>query len=140
MSSDYNDFNRRMVEDFRANRGIPSFGPFKDRRDILLLTTTGARTGEPRVNPLAYSRDGQDLVVIASKGGAPDHPAWYHNLVKNPTVTVEVGTERLAATAHVAEGAERRRLFDAQATLLPTFWEYEKKTSRQIPVVVLKRS
>ena len=128
-----------MIEDYRANRGIPTFGPFKDRDDILLLTTVGAKTGEPRIAVLAYSVDDGDYFVIASKGGSPDHPGWYHNLIKNPRVTVEVHDQKFEATAHVATGEERDRLYAHQANRLPSFWDYQKKTDRQIPVIVLKK-
>jgi deazaflavin-dependent oxidoreductase (nitroreductase family) len=106
---------------------------------ILLLTTTGARSGQTRVNPLAYTRDGDRYVVIASKGGSPEHPAWFHNLKANPLVTVEVGADKFQAQALVPEGAERDRLYDAQASVMPGFAEYQKKTTRRIPVVVLQR-
>jgi deazaflavin-dependent oxidoreductase (nitroreductase family) len=104
----------------------------------LLLTTTGAKTGKTRVNPLAYTRDGRRYVVLASKGGAPTNPDWYHNVVANPDVVVEVGPEKFQARAMLAEGAERERLFNAQASKMPNFGEYQAKTSRLIPVIVLE--
>jgi len=107
---------------------------------ILLLTTRGAKSGTVYTTPLAYTRDGNRLVIIASKGGAPSNPAWYHNLVANPTVTVEVGPEKFEAKASVAQGDERDRLFDAQAALMPNFAEYQQNTTRRIPVVVLERA
>ncbi|MBV9170793.1 MAG: nitroreductase family deazaflavin-dependent oxidoreductase [Chloroflexi bacterium] len=131
-------FNNNLIEHFRANGGDIKEGMFKGA-PILLLTTTGARSGKTRVNPLAYTRDGDDYVIIASKGGAPSHPDWYRNVVAHPRVTVEVGTERFSAQARVAEGEERNRLYDAQAKVMPGFAEYQQKTSRQIPVVVLHR-
>jgi deazaflavin-dependent oxidoreductase (nitroreductase family) len=131
-------FNDALIADFRAHGGHASSGPFVGRK-ILLLTTTGAKSGESRTAPLAYSQDGDHLIVIASKGGAPTHPAWYLNLLAHPVVTVEVGDEVFQARASVAHGDERRRLYDAHAELMPTFAEYEKKTTRQIPVVVLER-
>ena len=106
---------------------------------MLLLTTTGARSGQPRVAPLAFTRSGEHYVVIASKGGSPSHPDWYHNLVSNPTVTVEVGGETFRARARVAEGDEHDILFEAQAREMPNFADYQQKTSRKIPVVVLER-
>ena len=106
---------------------------------MLILTTTGAKTGERRETPLAYTRDGDRLVIVASKGGAPSHPAWYHNVVANPAVTVEVDGERFEATATVADGSERRRLYDQHAALHPSFTEYETRTDRVIPVIVLQR-
>ena len=136
MTSDaeYRERNLTVVETFRANNGrMPNDAP------LLLLTTKGARSGQTRLNPLAYSRDGEQFVVIASKGGNPKHPDWYHNVVVNPEVTVEVGGERFRARARITDGAERQRLFDAQAALMPNFAEYQEKTSRQIPVIVLER-
>jgi deazaflavin-dependent oxidoreductase (nitroreductase family) len=106
---------------------------------MMLLTTTGARSGEPRVAPLVYTKDGDDIVIIASKGGAPTNPDWYHNLVANPEVVVEIGTEKYSANARVTEGDERQRLFDAQAAIMPGFADYQRNTTRQIPVVVLAR-
>jgi deazaflavin-dependent oxidoreductase (nitroreductase family) len=132
-------FNDGVIEDFRAHHGQITKGPFVGR-SLLLLTTRGAKTGRERTNPLAYSRDGDRIFVIASKGGAPTNPDWYRNLRANPKVTVEVGPERFEATASVATGAERRRLFDLQASKMPAFKEYEKRTTRQIPVVVLERA
>jgi deazaflavin-dependent oxidoreductase (nitroreductase family) len=132
-------FNDGVIEDFRAHHGQITKGLFTGR-SLLLLTTRGAKTGRERTNPLAYSRDGDRFVVIASKGGAPTDPDWYRNLLKYPRVTVEVGPERFEATASVAKGAERRRLYDLQAARMPAFKEYEKKTSREIPVVVLERA
>ena len=132
-------FNDDLIAQYRKNRGVITEGPFTGR-DILLLTTTGAKSSQPRTHPLAYTRDGDRYLIIASKGGAPSHPAWYHNLRKHPDVTVEVGPEkfRAKAIAH-ASGPERRRLFDQMASVLPGFKEYEEKTSRQIPAVLLER-
>ena len=108
-------------------------------RSLLLLTTRGAKTGHERTNPLAYTRDGDRIFDIASKGGAPTNPD-YRNLRANPRVTVEVGPERFEANATVAKGVERRRLYDLQASRMPAFKDYEKRTSREIPVVVLERA
>jgi len=131
------DFNQQLIEEFRANGG-ETFGLFKGRR-LLLLTSTGAKTGEPRTTPLVYSKDGDDLVIVASKGGAPSNPAWYHNLVSAPAATVEVGTDKFEVRAKVAGPGERERLFAQHASDMPAFNDYEKKTTRQIPVVVLTR-
>ena len=131
-------FNESLIEDFRAHGGQITSGPFTGR-SLLLLTTRGARTSQERTIPLAYSRDGDRLVVVASKGGAPRHPAWYHNLRSHPEVTVELGPEKFRARATVADDTERRRLFDQHAARMPAFAEYEKKTARKIPVVVLER-
>src|SRR5206468_12619578 len=106
---------------------------------LLLLTTTGAKSGQQRVAPLAFTRDSERYVVIASKGGSPTSPDWYHNLVANPRVIVEVGTECFPALARVTSGEERERLFAAQAALMPGFAEYQKQTSREIPVGVFER-
>ena len=133
-----NDFNKQIIEEFRANGG-ETFGMFKGR-PLLLLTTTGAKSGEARTTPLVYSKDGAKVVIIASMGGAPKHPAWYLNLAANPRVTVELGTEKFEATASVAEGAERDRLYAQQAAMMPAFTEYEQKTTRRIPVVVVERA
>jgi|SRR3954454_16153745 len=133
--AEYRARNVTVVETFRANNGRMPNGAA-----LLLLTSKGARSGQTRLNPLAYTRDGERFVVIASKGGNPANPDWYHNVVANPEVTVEVGGDRFQAHARVAEGAERERLFDAQAALMPNFAEYQQKTSRQIPVIVLERT
>lgn len=132
------DFNRQIIEEFRANGGETS-GPFKGR-PLLLLTTTGAKSGEERTTPLVYSRDGDRVVIIASKGGAPTHPAWFHNVSANPEVTVELGTEKFRARASVPDGEERDRLYAQQAAQMPAFSEYQEKTTRRIPVVVLERA
>jgi deazaflavin-dependent oxidoreductase (nitroreductase family) len=132
------DFNLKMIEEFRANGGETS-GPFKGR-PLLLLTTKGAKSGEERTTPLVYSRDGERVVVIASMGGAPKHPAWFHNISADPEVTVEIGTEKFAARASVPEGEERDRLYAQQAATMPAFNEYQEKTTRRIPVVVLERA
>jgi deazaflavin-dependent oxidoreductase (nitroreductase family) len=132
-------FNTGVIEDFRAHHGEITKGPFTGR-SLLLLTTRGAKTGRERTNPLAYTRDGDRIFVIASKAGAPTNPDWYRNLRANPRVTVEVGPERFEANASIAKGAERRRLYDLQAARMPAFADYEKRTSREIPVVVLERA
>lgn len=132
------DFNQQLIEEFRANEGKVT-GPFAGA-PLLLLTSRGAKSGEVRTTPLVYTRDGDRLVVLASKGGAPTNPAWYHNLVTNPEATIELGDEKFEARATVAEGEERDRLFDAQAAQMPNFADYQRKTTRQIPVVVLERT
>ena len=132
------DFNQRLIDDLRAHGGKASSGPFVGR-PMVILTTTGARTGQRREIPLVYSRDGDAVVIVASKGGAPTDPAWFHNLVKHPLVTVEIDGERYEAVARVADPDERRRLYDQHAALHPGFRDYEAKTSRVIPVVVLTR-
>ncbi len=127
-----NEYNQELIDKFRANGGVaPNGSP------LLLLTTTGAKSGQTRVNPLAFTRDGDRYVVIASKGGYPTNPDWYHNLVAHPEVVVEVDRMRFAARAIVTEGSERQRLFDAQAAIMPNFAEYQTRTTRPIPVIVL---
>jgi deazaflavin-dependent oxidoreductase (nitroreductase family) len=133
-----NEFNLNIIKEFRENGGETS-GPFKGR-PLLLLTTKGAKSGETYTTPLVYSRDGDRYVIIASMGGAPRSPAWYFNAKANPAVTIEVGTEKFAATASIAQGAERDRLYAQQAAMMPAFTEYQQKTTRVIPVVVLTRS
>jgi deazaflavin-dependent oxidoreductase (nitroreductase family) len=128
---------KTLITDFRANRGHVTSGPFAGR-PVLLLTTTGAKSGQPRLAPLVYSRDGDGYVIVASKGGAPTHPAWYHNLLAHPLVTVEVGSETFTARARVTEGAERDRLFAERVAASPNFAEYQRRTARVIPVVVLE--
>jgi deazaflavin-dependent oxidoreductase (nitroreductase family) len=136
-TTDYNEFNRKLIEEYRANGGKVS-GIFAGA-PLLLLTTTGAKSGQPRVSPLAYTTDNGRWVVIASKGGAPTHPDWFHNVRANPEVTVEVGTETFPARATVVEGVERKRLFDQMAAKMPNFAEYQRNTTRQLPVIVLER-
>src|SRR5215213_3269572 len=133
-TTDYNEFNRQLMEEFRANGGKVS-GMFAGA-PLLLLTTTGARSGQPRVVPLVYTTDNGRVVVIASKGGSPTHPDWFHNLRADPEVTVELGTETFRARATIATGAERQRLFDQ----MPNFAEYQRNTARQLPVIVLERT
>ena len=135
--SDMDDFNSAIIEEFRANDGKVG-GPFEGT-PVLLLTATGAKSGERRTNPVVYLQDDDRMVIFASKGGAPNNPGWYHNLRANPSATVEVGTEKVDVDAVVTEGEERERLFRRQAEIFPQFADYEQKTARQIPVVALKR-
>jgi len=132
-----NDFNTNIINEFRANGGKVG-GPF-DGAPMVLITTTGAKTGRRRTNPLVYTTDGDRVVIIASKAGAPTNPDWYHNLKANPDVPVEIGDETFEATAEEATGDERDRLFNAQAEVMPGFKDYETKTTRRIPVMVLTR-
>ena len=132
-------FNDDLIAHFRKNHGVITEGPFTGR-DILLLTTTGATSGQPRTHPLVYTRDGVKYLIIASKGGAPTHPAWYHNLRVHPDVTVEVGPQMFRAKATAfARGPERRRLYDRHAAINVGYKEYEQKTTREIPAVLLER-
>jgi len=131
------DFNAKIIDEFRANEGVVG-GPFTGA-PMLLLTTTGAKSGAPRVNPLVYLTENNRVYVFASKAGAPTHPDWYHNLRANPLVTVEVGTTRYPATATAVEGEERDRIYAAQVARMPGFGEYQEKAGRTIPVVELVR-
>jgi len=135
--SDMKSFNEAIVHEFRANGG--KVGGQFEGAPRLLLTTTGAKTDRRLTSPLVYARDGDRLLVFASNAGAPTNPAWYHNLVANPTVTVEVGTETFEARATVVTGEERDRLFAEQAKRMPGFATYQQNTTRVIPVVALER-
>lgn len=130
-------FNDDLIAEIRAN-GKATNGPFVGR-DVLVLTTKGAKTGKEHAVPVVYSQDGEDLVVVASMGGAPKSPAWYHNLKANPDVTVETGKERWKAKAVVTPEADRVRLYGQHAAKHPGFNDYLKKTTRRIPVVRLTR-
>jgi deazaflavin-dependent oxidoreductase (nitroreductase family) len=131
------EWNKAVITEFRANEGKVG-GRFANR-SLLLLHTTGAKSGLPRVNPLVYMADGDRLVIVASKGGAPTHPDWYHNVVANPQVEVEVGTERFQAVAAVMAEPDRTDLYRRMAEANPFFAEYERKTTRVIPVIALMR-
>ena len=132
------DFNSGIIDEFRANDG--KVGGGFEGAPMVLVHHTGAKTGTERVSPLVYQRDGDNVVVFASKGGAPAHPHWYLNLVANPDTTIEVGTETIPVHARVAEGDERDRIWTKQKQVMPGFAEYEEKAKdRQIPVVVLER-
>lgn len=131
------DFNEALITEFRANGGKLS-GQLANSH-ILLLTTIGAKSGQQRTIPLGYGTDGDRLIVIAANAGAPAHPDWYHNLSANPSVTVELGSERFAARATTAEGADRERLLAQRADIVPWFDAQQEKTSRQIPLVILER-
>jgi len=135
MATSPEDFNARIIEEFRANQG--RVGGMFEGSTLLLLHHVGARSGQDRVNPLAYNRDGDRYVVFASKGGAPTNPDWYRNLKANPNVKIEVGTDTIAVAAQEARGEERDRLFGAQVERSPQFAEYQKNTDRMIPVIVL---
>jgi len=132
-----NDFNRRIIEEFRANAGRVGGG--FEGADLLLLTTTGRKSGQEHTTPVMYSREGDTVLVYASAAGAPKHPDWYENLVANPHVVVEIGEERFEATARPLEGEERDRAYAAQAARVSNFADYEEKTDRVIPVVALTR-
>ena len=133
-----NNFNQSIIEEFRANSGKVR-GPFEGGT-LLLLTSTGAKSGQPRVSPLAYVADGERYVIIASKAGAPTNPDWYHNLLAHPDATIEVGREQFQVQATVVEEPERSRLYAKMVEKMPGFADYQRKTTRQIPVVVLERA
>ena len=131
------EFNKKIVEEFRANGG--KVGGMFAGAPMILIEMKGAKSGQVRTIPLVYSKDGDRYVIIASMAGAPNNPDWYHNLKAHPNVTVEIGAEKFKVKASLAAGAERERLFNQQAALLPVFNDYRKKTTRQIPVFVLER-
>jgi deazaflavin-dependent oxidoreductase (nitroreductase family) len=135
VSTPQQDPNAKIIEEFRANEG--RVGGMFEGMPLLLLHHSGAKSGTPRVNPLAYQADDGRFVVFASKGGAPTHPAWYHNLKAHPQTTIEVGTETIEVTAGEATGEERGRLFRTQVERVPQFGEYERRAQRVIPVMVL---
>ena len=133
--SDVNNWNKKVIEEFRANEG--RVGGNFEGKTLLLLHTKGAKSQQERINPVACIKDGDRLAVIASKGGAPTHPDWYYNIVANPQVTVEVGAENFQALASVAEGPERTRLYNQMVEVMPGFDDYRRNTTRVIPVIVL---
>ena len=135
--SELNDFNQQVMEEFRANQG--KAGGQLAHMPLLLLTTTGAKSGRAITKPLVYTRDGERIVIVASFAGGPKNPPWYHNLVANPEATVELGSERFRVRATATSGEERQRLFNRHAEQMPIFTEYQQKTTRQIPVFVLTR-
>ena len=131
-----NDWNQQIIEEFRENDG--KVGGMFEGAPLLLLHHTGAKTGTKRVAPLMYQQVDGGYGIFASKAGAPTNPDWYHNVVANPQVSVEVGSETLAATARVLEGDEREKVWSQQKSDWPQFAEYEEKTDREIPVIVLE--
>ena len=133
--SDVNNWNKKVIEEFRANEG--RVGGNFEGKTLLLLHTKGAKSQQERINPVACIKDGDRLAVIASKGGAPTHPDWYYNIVANPQVTVEVGVENFQALASVAEEPERTRLYNQMVEVMPGFDDYRRNTTRVIPVIVL---
>ncbi len=131
------DWNKKVIEAFRANGG--KVGGQFENMNLLLLHTTGAKSGLLRINPMVYLADDERYAVIASKGGASTHPDWYHNVVAHPEVSVEVGAEQFPARATAAEEPERTQLYDKMGALYPFFNEYRQKTTRIIPVIILTR-
>lgn len=139
-SWDPGSFTAGLIAEMRAHGGVPSKGPFAGRR-LLILTTTGARSGEPRIAVLAYRLEGETMIVAGSKGGAPTHPGWFFNLRANPVATAEVNNELVQVAARIeAEGPERDRLWAKHVAEMPGFGEYPAKTDRIIPMVVLTRT
>jgi deazaflavin-dependent oxidoreductase (nitroreductase family) len=136
--ADVGDFNTKIIEEFRANGG--KLGGGFEGAPVLLLHHTGARSGRERVNPVMYREVGDGLAVFGSKGGAPTNPDWYHNLLAHPETTAEVGTETVRVVAREAKGDERTKIWEAHKKDYPAFAEYEAKTTRQIPVVILERA
>jgi deazaflavin-dependent oxidoreductase (nitroreductase family) len=130
------DWNARVVEEFRANAGRVG-GPFEGR-PLLLLHTTGARSGEARIAPLMYQQVGEAYAIFASKGGAKTNPDWYHNLLAHPAATIEVGSETIDVTARIVAGPERNPIWEKQKRDFPFFADYERKTRRTIPVILLE--
>jgi deazaflavin-dependent oxidoreductase (nitroreductase family) len=135
--ADTDDFNTAIIKEFRANAGKVG-GPFEGA-PMVLMTTVGAKSGQTRVNPVMYRTDGGRMYVFASKAGAPTNPDWYYNMVANPEMSVEVGTDSYDVTATEIKGAERDRIYADQAREYPGFAEYEAKTDRVIPVMALDR-
>jgi len=133
--SNPNERNMAIIQEFRANAGKVG-GPFAGK-SLLLLHTIGAKSGQARINPVACIRDGNRLVIIASKGGAPTNPDWYYNILAKPLVSVETGTEQFQARASIAVEPERTRLYNQMVEMMPGFAEYQRKTTRVIPVVIL---
>jgi len=130
-----NDWNARVIEEFRANSGNVEAFP---ANNLILLHHTGAKSGQERVTPLAYQPVDGGYAIFASKAGAPENPAWFHNLQANPKATIEIGTDTVPVTARVASPEEREPIWTQQKKDQPGFAEYEQKTSRQIPVVILE--
>jgi deazaflavin-dependent oxidoreductase (nitroreductase family) len=138
MANGIQDFNKKIIDEFRANQG--KVGGQFNGMPILLLTTKGAKSGLSRTNPLAYLSDGDRYVIIASYAGAPKNPPWYHNLAANPKVRVEVGGQSFDAMAEVVKEPERSALYQKVEAAMPVFSEYKRKTQRSIPVIALRRA
>jgi deazaflavin-dependent oxidoreductase (nitroreductase family) len=130
------DFNSKIIDEFRATGG--KVGGQFDGAPLLLLHTLGAKSGQPRVNPMMYMQVPGGYAVFASKGGAPTNPDWYHNVLAHPQVTAEIGAATVELLARVADGAERERIWAAQKAAYPGFADYERRTTRQIPVIILQ--
>jgi len=131
------EFNKKVIDEFRSSGGKVG-GQFAGA-PMIIVTHIGAKSGKSYTTPLVFSKDGDKCVIIASKAGAPNNPSWYHNLLAHPEVTVEIGADKFKAKASEVKGAERDRLFAAQAKMMPQFNDYAKKTARKIPVFTLER-
>ncbi|PXX57458.1 deazaflavin-dependent oxidoreductase (nitroreductase family) [Nocardia tenerifensis] len=138
LAVDAKSFNEQVIDEFRANAG--KVGGMFEGAAMVLITTTGAKSGRRVTSPLVYLPDGDRIVLIASNGGSDKHPAWYHNLVADPKLTVEIGTEQYEARAEVVTGAERDALYARMVEIMPGFGEYQAKTSRVIPVLAVYRA
>jgi deazaflavin-dependent oxidoreductase (nitroreductase family) len=132
-------WTRALKADLREHGGRATSGPLAGQQ-MLVLRTSGAKSGEPREAIVSFHEDGDNIVIAASKGGAPEHPSWYYNLLAHPDATVEIGSDTLPVHATVSEGAERDRLWNDHVRVLPQFGEYPSKTSRVIPMIVLEKS
>jgi deazaflavin-dependent oxidoreductase (nitroreductase family) len=137
-TAEENSWNESIMADFRAHGGQITEGRLKGAA-VLLMTSIGARSGLPRIAPVAYHRDGSSYVIVGSNSGRDDQPTWLENIRRNPVVTVEVDNEKFQARARITEGTERRRLLDARIAAIPQFGEYEKMTTRELPVIRLDR-
>lgn len=137
MSNETTAFNEKIIAEFRANDGVVG-GPFAGA-PLLLLGTIGAKSGAARVNPLVYTTDGDDLIIIASYAGADKHPPWFHNLKANPEVTIEEGSDKYTARAAIVEEPDRTRLYAQMEGQMSAFTGYREKTDRVIPVIRLTR-
>ena len=135
ITNERTNWNQQIIDEFRANDG--KVGGRFEGKTLLLLHTTGAKSGQEHVNPVAYVRDGEKYVVIASKGGAPTNPDWYYNIVAHPHLSVEVGTETFQVNAKVTEDPERTRLYNKMVEMMPGFDDYRRNTERMIPVIKL---
>jgi deazaflavin-dependent oxidoreductase (nitroreductase family) len=131
------NMNQKIIEEFRANNG--KVGGFFEKMDLLLLHTTGAKSGQPRLNPTAYIKDGDRLVIAASKAGADNHPDWYFNIKADSDVIIEVGSDKFKGTAEITKEPERTSLYTELKSIYPGFADYEKKTNRVIPVIRISR-
>ena len=132
--NEWQERNAKVIEEFRANGGIVNGGAL-----LILVTTRGAKTGQPRIIPLMHIPYGNAVLAVASKGGAAKDPDWYHNVLAHPAVTVEVGTEKFETTARILSGSEREKAFEKAVEVFPPYGEYQKKAPREIPIIALER-